>query len=40
MLLSVELIAVLGSQAAGDTSHKSSDRLLLLFTRPAPTYQL
>ena len=34
-LLSVKLIAVLGSQPAGDVSHKPGGRLPLLFTRPA-----
>jgi len=32
-----ELIPVLGSQPAGDVSHKSGGRLLLLFARPAVT---
>jgi len=32
-----ELIPVLGSQPAGDVSHKPSGRLPLLFTRPAVT---
>ena len=32
-----ELIAVLGSQPAGDVSHKPGDRLPLLSTRPAVT---
>jgi len=32
-----ELIPVLGSQPAGDASHKPGGRLLLLFTRPAVT---
>ena len=30
-----ELIPVLGSQPAGDVSHKPGDRLLLLSVRPA-----
>jgi len=33
----VELIPVLGSQPAGDVSHKPSGRLPLLSTRPAVT---
>ena len=33
-----ELIPVLGSQPAGDASHKPSGRLLLLCTRPAVTH--
>jgi len=33
----LELIAVLGSQPAGDMSHKPSGRLPLLSTRPAVT---
>jgi len=33
----LELILVLGSQPAGDVSHKSSGRLPLLSTRPAVT---
>jgi len=32
-----ELIPVLGSQSAGDVSHKPGDRLPLLFARPAVT---
>jgi len=32
-----ELIAVLGSQPAGDVSHKPSGRLPLLSARPAVT---
>ena len=32
-----ELIPVLGSQPAGDVSHKPDDRLPLLSTRPAVT---
>ena len=32
-----ELIPVLGSQPAGDASHKPDGRLPLLFTRPAVT---
>jgi len=32
-----ELIPVLGSQPAGDVSHKPSDRLPLLSARPAVT---
>ena len=32
-----ELIPVLGSQPAGDGSHKPADRLPLLFARPAVT---
>ena len=32
-----ELIPVLGSQPAGDVSHKPGDRLPLLSTRPAVT---
>jgi len=32
-----ELIAVLGSQPAGDVSHKPGDRVLLLSARPAVT---
>ena len=32
-----ELIPVLGSQPAGDVSHKPGDRLPLLFARPAVT---
>ena len=32
-----ELIPVLGSQPAGDVSHKPGGRLLLLSTRPAVT---
>jgi len=32
-----ELIPVLGSQHAGDVSHKPGGRLPLLFTRPAVT---
>ena len=32
-----ELILVLGSQPAGDLSHKPGGRLPLLFTRPAVT---
>jgi len=32
-----ELIPVLGSQLAGDVSHKASGRLQLLFARPAVT---
>jgi len=32
-----ELIQVLGSQPAGDVSHKPSGRLPLLFARPAVT---
>ena len=32
-----ELIPVLGSQPAGDVSHKSGGRLPLLFARPAVT---
>jgi len=32
-----ELIPVLGSQPAGDVSHKTGSRLLLLSTRPAVT---
>jgi len=32
-----ELIPVLGSQPAGDLSHKPGDRLPLLSTRPAVT---
>ena len=32
-----ELIPVLGSQPAGDLSHKPDGRLPLLFTRPAVT---
>jgi len=32
-----ELIPVLGSQIAGDVSHKRSSRLPLLFARPAVT---
>ena len=33
-----DLIPVLGSQPAGDVSHKPGDRLLLLSTRPAVTF--
>jgi len=33
----LELILVLGSQPAGDMSHKSGGRLPLLFARPAVT---
>jgi len=33
----LELIPVLGSQPAGDGSHKSGSRLPLLFARPAVT---
>ena len=32
-----ELIPVLGSQPAGDVSHKPGGRLLLLYARPAVT---
>ena len=32
-----ELISVLGSQPAGDVSHKPGGRLPLLFARPAVT---
>jgi len=32
-----ELIPILGSQPAGDVSHKSGDRLPLLSVRPAVT---
>jgi len=32
-----ELIPVLGSQPAGDVSHKPGARLSLLFTRPTVT---
>jgi len=32
-----ELIPVLGSQTAGDVSHKPGGRLPLLFARPAVT---
>jgi len=32
-----KLIPVLGSQPAGDVSHKPGDRLPLLFARPAVT---
>jgi len=32
-----ELIAVLGSQLAGDVSHKPGGRLPLLYSRPAVT---
>jgi len=32
-----QLIPVLGSQLAGDVSHKPSGRLPLVFTRPAVT---
>ena len=32
-----KLISVLGSQPAGDVSHKPGGRLLLLSTRPAVT---
>jgi len=32
-----ELIPVLGSQPAGDVSHKPGSRLPLLFARPAVT---
>jgi len=32
-----ELIPVLGSQPAGDVSHKPNGRLPLLFARPAVT---
>ena len=32
-----ELIPVLGSQPAGDVSHKPGGRVPLLFTRPAVT---
>jgi len=32
-----ELIPVLGSQPAGDMSHKHGGRLQLLYTRPAVT---
>jgi len=32
-----ELIVVLGSQPAGDVSHKTGGRLLLLSARPAVT---
>ena len=32
-----ELMPVLGSQPAGDVSHKPGDRLLLLSARPAVT---
>ena len=32
-----ELIPVLGSQPAGDVSHKPGGRLSLLFARPAVT---
>jgi len=32
-----ELISVLGSQPAGDVSHKPGGRLLLLSARPAVT---
>ena len=34
-----ELIPVLGSQPAGDVSHKPGGRLPLLFARPAVTSQ-
>jgi len=33
----LELIPVLGSQSAGDMSHKPGGRLPLLFTRPTVT---
>ena len=33
-----ELIPVLGSQPAGDVSHKPGGRLLLLSARPAVTH--
>ena len=33
----LELIPVLGSQPAGDMSHKHGSRLQLLYTRPAVT---
>jgi len=33
-----ELIPVLGSQPAGDVSHKPSSRLALLSARPAVTF--
>jgi len=33
-----ELIPVLGSQPAGDVSHKSGGRLPLLFAGPAVTF--
>ena len=33
-----ELIPVLGSQPAGDRSHKPGGRLPLLFVRPRVTY--
>jgi len=33
----LELIPVLGSQPAGDVSHKPGSRLPLLFARPAVT---
>jgi len=33
-----ELIKVLGSQPAGDVSHKAGSRLPLLSTRPAVTF--
>jgi len=33
----LELIPVLGSQPAGDVSHKPDGRLPLLFARPAVT---
>ena len=34
-----ELVPVLGSQPAGDVSHKRGGRLPLLFARPAVTPQ-
>ena len=34
----LELIPVLGSQPAGDASHKPGDRLPLLSARPAVTF--
>jgi len=34
-----EMIPVLGSQPAGDVSHKPSGRLTLLFARPAITLE-
>ena len=34
-----ELIPVLGSQPAGDVSHKPGGRLTLLFARPAITLE-
>ena len=36
----LELIPVLGSQPAGDVSHKPDGRLSLLSARPTVTFQL